>query len=403
MSLPPETFDIDAFGDILLVLLQGDPSGNDGDIPLDDYSEPDTQFDDASSLDTLITEGMLAGASEPPLNNAGPPTRRAVRFRVASHSLRRSSWVFQSLLDEYVGYPGAAYQSHYPIRVPIWDDDPSTMALVLRIIHEDILVPNADQDDFRTFFPTADRFTDQINLPTLARIAVIVQKYHLQAAVDHCLTEWIDGLWKHMHGSTTSDAVTWVWVTWVFELTDHFAAATKYLAKNGTHSLEGSQEAEGPCPLLIIRAIDRIRTDALTELCSLFLAQIEPFAQMVNNRLKRAGLQHGSEMGNVATIQEACGIGLLLVMGSRLNFWPQHDADFRGTSYADAAKTTQAMIKPGRYGVGVTPSGLAELKDLSSCGDQFIALLSCLEDREWELKMDEFKFKARQSDPMFTY
>lgn len=34
------------------------------------------------------------------------------------------------------------------------------------------------------------------------------------------------------HITSASDAVAWVWITLVFELTDHFEMATENLAKN---------------------------------------------------------------------------------------------------------------------------------------------------------------------------
>ncbi|KFA53429.1 hypothetical protein S40293_03415 [Stachybotrys chartarum IBT 40293] len=250
MSPPVETYDIDGLGDVLLVLLPGDPRETVTDQ--DDISEPDTCFDDASSLDTLISDGMLAGAAETQQGNAGRAIRRAVRFRVASHHLRRSSPVFKELLDRYIGYPGAAYLLHYPIRIPMWNDDPAVMALILRIIHEDALQAVADQE-VQQLFPTAENYMDQINLPTLARIATIAQKYQLEPVVDYCLTKWIDKLWVDMNGSSIDEAVAWVWVTWVFELADHFAAATKYLAKNSTQNLTADVEFAQLCPEIIIR------------------------------------------------------------------------------------------------------------------------------------------------------
>ena len=100
------------------------------------------------------------------------------------------------------------------------------------------------------------------------------------------------------------------------------------------------------------------------------------------------------------TIQETSKLGLLLFRGHELNFWPENDPDFRGTSYADASHIIRSMIIP--EGGGVT-----ELNSRSSLAvspifnDQFCILLECLEARGWELELKTFKTITKT--PKFTY
>lgn len=250
MSYLSETYDIDGEGDVLLCVLRADLI-HDGLNLEDDISEPDTLIDDASSLDTLVENGILIEDVEPqPMIAPAPVSRRAVRFRVNSNYLRSSSAEFARLLDEYVGSPGAAYQTHFPIRIPIWSNDPSTMGLILRIIHEDSLQQAADQE-IQQLFPAAENHVGQIDLPVLARIATIAHKYQLEPAVDDCLADWIDRLWTQTATSSMTEALDWVWVSWVFDLKDYFSAATSYLAKTSTQSLM-NLTLEYPIPSVVI-------------------------------------------------------------------------------------------------------------------------------------------------------
>jgi hypothetical protein len=133
--------------------------------------------------------------------------------------------VFAELLNEYVGTPGAAYQPHYPVRIPIWDEDAEVVGLIFRIIHKDHSLEAADRQALEQLFPIKYDHMNHINLVTLAQIAMVVEKYKLHAAVDYCLTCWIDRLWQDMKGASMDEAITWVWVTCVFELTNYFGTA----------------------------------------------------------------------------------------------------------------------------------------------------------------------------------
>ncbi|EXK77266.1 hypothetical protein FOQG_18021 [Fusarium oxysporum f. sp. raphani 54005] len=251
MSAPSETYDIDCFGDILLVLISGDSQSNlaaqEENISAS-FSESDTLLDDASFLDSSLVDGVLTSdASQSPSTIVNHEPRRAVRFRVASHRLRRSSPVFEQLLYQYVGYPGAAYQSHYPIRIPIWNDDPPIMDLMLRIIHKDDPFETQDQD-ISQLFPSTECLLDHIDLETLARIATVADKYQLHSSLDFWLTKWVDEIWDNMEESSMSEALDWVWVAWAFDLTDHFSAATAYVAKSSAEPVEGNDDFEYSCP-----------------------------------------------------------------------------------------------------------------------------------------------------------
>lgn len=230
MSITHETYDIDCFGDILLVPISGD-SRSDYEEREETLPESDTLLDDASYLDSSITDGVLAHASESKRDIGHHIARRAVRFQVTSYRLRRSSPVFEQLLNQYVGYPGAAYQLHYPIRIPIWDDDPFIIDLILRVIQADDPFQLPDQD-ISQLFPNTECLLNHINPDKLARIATVAHKYQLQSTLDSCLVKWVDDTWKHMDGASVSEAMAWIWVTWTFELTDHFSTATKFVARN---------------------------------------------------------------------------------------------------------------------------------------------------------------------------
>jgi hypothetical protein len=55
MSIPRDTFEIDVLGDVLFVVLQGDPDASDAGIE-DDIAGSETLLDDAELVDTLTSK-----------------------------------------------------------------------------------------------------------------------------------------------------------------------------------------------------------------------------------------------------------------------------------------------------------------------------------------------------------
>lgn len=94
------------------------------------------------------------------------------------------------------------------------------------------------------------------------------------------------------------------------------------------------------------------------------------------------------------TAQESCRIGLLLLHGHRLKFWPQDEPDFQGISYAEAVTIIHHMINPQNCWV-MTVEGSVSVGISSSCRGQFLDLFECLEDRNWELTVDGFKTRSQ--------
>ncbi|PWI63925.1 hypothetical protein PCL_03004 [Purpureocillium lilacinum] len=137
-------------------------------------------------------------------------------------------------------------------------------------------------------------------------------------------------------------------------------------------------------------AIDRNRFDALSELYCLFTSQLELVVHSAANSLGVSNASFSSS--ETLAVKEACEIGLLLLEGIRLKFWPEHDPQFRETSYAEAARVIRIMVSPQNYYGVITPHGHGDvIRVVSSCREQFSALLNCLEEREWELSIDDFK------------
>lgn len=138
---------------------------------------------------------------------------------------------------------------------------------------------------------------------------------------------------------------------------------------------------------------------ALTDLHALFITQMNLLLEASANSLNATEEQLNPGTRDMITIQEACKSGLLLLMGNRLGFWPEHDRDFRGISFAGAAKTIRAIGIPGSFCM-TTPDGIISV-DLSGCNNQFSVLLGCLESREWKLGIDDFRSRFRT--PRYTY
>lgn len=296
----PRTYDIDLFGDTILLLFQGtDEAREPG--PEDDIAVSETNIEDAESIDTSIIDQLVVrrellsnpdcsadsdsvsnpdsdtdsqldgerdihsdserdsnlGGEEENSQENGPesdvdaantirslPNPGPLRFKVSQRRLMRCSSFFRAEIPNYIGSPGAAEALNYTY-VPIRNDNPTILALVLRVVHDKPGEIKQDEvkihtDGDQTVLPVEHKYMDYIDLDALAQIATIVEKYKFHAGIEHCLHAWITNLWNYLEDASIADAIKWLWVTWVFHYADHFFTVTEYLVKNTTMSLQES-------------------------------------------------------------------------------------------------------------------------------------------------------------------
>lgn len=92
-------------------------------------------------------------------------------------------------LEKQLGDPGTESESPNPNHILIWNDDPPIMAMVLRLLRDYSSLNDEDHKILRELVPTTEKYIDQVSLPTLAKIATVVNKYdfHFNDAVQRSM------------------------------------------------------------------------------------------------------------------------------------------------------------------------------------------------------------------------
>ncbi|KAK2013268.1 hypothetical protein LZ32DRAFT_658070 [Colletotrichum eremochloae] len=241
--------------DIDLILLSENVDPGDDGLGTIEYGFSDCDSEslasdasDARSIDTSIFEGIhvndSSSATHPPTTapdkaattprSASSAMQPVVRFKVSLAILRETSPVVRELLNSQMGNPRADTARPGVPCIPIHEDNPVAMALVLRKVHG-----VETYEDMRHPFLLTYEDADQA---CLADMATIIEKYRLHSYVENGMKECIERLWKKFDESSTGDALVWTWISWAFDLTDHFTEATMRLAKNAKNSF-GKREA----------------------------------------------------------------------------------------------------------------------------------------------------------------
>jgi len=268
MANPQAYSDIDPVGDTILVLFQGNPDASETETNCD-IAGRDALFDDARSFDTSTIENIATHhALEPQqASDGGRDTSskasygHSIQTKVSSYVLERHSVVFRELLERRTTSPGVQHSPREPIRIPLWNDDPRILIMVLKILHDGVR-DDGELEELRKIIPDANMSDKYIDLTTLAQVAVVVEKYQLHVAVKDFLKSWIEDLWNYLECATLKDALAWTWITWVFGLTEYFDEATRYLVRHGTGSIEKDSDLEFPIPSRILgKSIYLTRTE----------------------------------------------------------------------------------------------------------------------------------------------
>lgn len=87
-------------------------------------------------------------------------------------------------------------------------------------------------------------------------------------------------------------------------------------------------------------------------------------------------------------------IGLMIIEGKKIGFWPSVEADFQGISIIDAAKRSQGMPDPFDYSVRCPSSKLFWLGHRSIPKESFVELIRTIEERDFGFLVEDYKKKT---------
>lgn len=157
-----------------------------------------------------------------------------IRVQCSSKHLSLASEVFKAMLSQNFK-EGVVLRSKRTLKLPLPDDDPGALLILLNIIHGQTKeVPR------------------EVDLHMLARIAILVDKYRLQMVVGILSHIWVDLLKEDIPGGWTEDLRRWMFISWVFRCSEEFEDATWVAEYESESRIDESGEIDLPIPQILV-------------------------------------------------------------------------------------------------------------------------------------------------------
>lgn len=224
------TFDPD--GDLLLLLADT----VEVEEPTESSDKEDTTIErtaDEISLEDF-TSARLSPVECSPTNirpaEVGPKSQREIQMLVSSKHLMLASPVFKAMLQHSAFREGATLRTSGQVKVPLPDDDPAALKILLDIVHGRVRqVPR------------------EVNLKVMTDLSVLVDKYQMLEVVELYAEIWMSTLKYSVPIFFTADLLPWLSISWVFGLADQFKQVSR-IAMRGSTELFGAREEYLPIP-----------------------------------------------------------------------------------------------------------------------------------------------------------
>jgi hypothetical protein len=196
----------DSKGDVELIL------GNKDDIPLNQAAQQASQLSQRGVSVTYNMEVLDFKVKE-------------LRLRVSSSILISSSDYFQAMLEGSRFREGKELKEHGFIEINLLDpeDEPTAMMIILGILYEsDVQVPK------------------KLDLQTLEKVAILVDKYRWHALVTSHAVSWFDNLLDSQGLPNVFDEtlMVWLFIAWIFGMKDHFKALSRVAQQDAKNPID---------------------------------------------------------------------------------------------------------------------------------------------------------------------
>jgi hypothetical protein len=188
---------------------------------------------DNTPLNQAAQQASQSSKQEKPAKyNVGPLSVKVkeVRLRVSSLKLISSSRYFQAMLKGPGFREGEELKEHGLVEIKLLnpEDEPTAMMIVLGILYgNDVQVPI------------------KLDLPTLDKVAVLVDKYQWHALVTPHAISWFDSLLDSQGLPDAFDETLWMWlfIAWLFGMKDHFKALSRVAQQDACNSIDLTDES----------------------------------------------------------------------------------------------------------------------------------------------------------------
>lgn len=233
MKMAVELLTFDPDGDLLLLLTDS----LEVEEPTESSDKEDTTIERTADENFLehFTATRLSPVERSPTDMRPAevePTKsqREIHMLVSSKHLMLASPVFKAMLQHSTFKEGDTLQTSGQVKVPLPDDDPTALKILLDIVHGRVRqVPR------------------QVNLKVMTDLSVLVDKYQMLEIVELYAEIWMSTLKSSVPIFFTADLLPWLSISWVFGLADQFKQVSR-IAMRGSTELFGAREEYLPIP-----------------------------------------------------------------------------------------------------------------------------------------------------------
>lgn len=164
------------------------------------------------------------------------PETQNVQMRVSSKHLILASAKFRTCLSSDRFSEGQTLQKEGSVAVPLFDEDPDAMMILLHIIHgQTRKVPR------------------QVSFNMLSRLAFVVNHRQMHEAVEHFSDSWVENLQPDPSPSKSiTEVLSRLFISWVFHKETDFEDMSQVLEQESDYNLEEEAGAGPPIPASII-------------------------------------------------------------------------------------------------------------------------------------------------------
>ncbi|EDN93930.1 hypothetical protein SS1G_09797 [Sclerotinia sclerotiorum 1980 UF-70] len=243
---------LDSDGDVVLVLDLKEPVSE---VVVDAESTDSPEHEmsaDAPSEDVIDTTSADSPFKPSTVSTSPTTEPKKIRFVVSSRHMMLASPVFKAMLRGSF-QEGLKLKEAGKVEIPLPDDDCAAWNILLNIIHGRYMA-----------IPL------QLKLQVMTQIAVLVDKYRMHEVVYLFLPTWR----KAMDYPPTrwEDIISWICISWVFELREEFRELTKKVQLDCDKTFEST-----------IKLIDASRREAMENAFNVLEKTISQYENQIPN------------------------------------------------------------------------------------------------------------------------
>jgi hypothetical protein len=295
-----------------------DPLTEHADLP-DASTESDSDTAEAEVEAGLENDSTRRSSSTSSVSSAWMmnPKIQKVQMRVSSKHLILASATFQTSLGSDKFSEGRTLQTGGNVVIPLPDEDPDAMIIVLHVIHGQ-----------------TRRVPRRVSWEMLSRLAFVVNHRQVLEAVEPFSDSWIENLKQDwLTGSNISEKFSRLFILWVFQQETGFRNISQALEHESDYNLEDKADTGTPIPASIIKNIQQRRLNG-----------IESAIQVIYDLItKYSGPDIVCNNAHVGFACDATLLGSLIKSSAAIGIYPRPKYPYPGVTFNTLAEQIREM------------------------------------------------------------